>query len=90
MCQGCVNEGYLTQETFDKIWRFSLEWPEAQSGPAHIVIGDDNVSDENIQYCLGRLDWRTPSDSDEIHSPDELIATREFLESLLAIPEAER
>ena len=53
MCQTCVDEGYLSQETFDKIEAFLTTWPGAEFGPAHVVLGDDNVEDHFIEYCLG-------------------------------------
>lgn len=92
MCQGCVNTGYLSQETYARIERFCDDWPRAAFGPAHIVLSDANVLDENIRFCLAEMDkpeWTEPHGEFE-HSRDELAATRQFLESLLAIPEENR
>lgn len=85
MCQGCVDRGELSQETFDKISAFLGVWPNAEFGPAHIVLGDDNIEDENIQWCLDN--WETYKRD---HPEDELNATRVFLHELLQIPEAIR
>lgn len=53
MCQSCVDEGALSQETYDKIEAFLDEYPSAEFGPAHIVLSDDNVDDGSIKWCLG-------------------------------------
>lgn len=53
MCQGCVNSGVLSQETYDKIECFLESYPNAEFGPAHIVLSDDNVLDAHIKWCLG-------------------------------------
>ncbi|RPJ40144.1 MAG: hypothetical protein EHM35_00635 [Planctomycetaceae bacterium] len=53
MCQACVDEGRLSQATFDKIGAFLEKWPHAAYGPAHIVLDDDNLLDGHITWCLG-------------------------------------
>ena len=35
---------------------FVEEWPSAEYGPGHIVLGDANVGDGNIDWCLSLLD----------------------------------
>jgi len=87
MCQGCVGDGYLSQETFDKIEAFLGVWPEAESGPGHVVLADDNVEDVFIQDCLSEGTWSWMSEG---HAADELDATRAFLQELLTIPERVR
>lgn len=53
MCQGCVNNGCLTQETFDLINEFCELCPWAKFGPAHIVLGDCNIEDcHSYGVCL--------------------------------------
>ena len=52
MCQGCVDDGKLTQETFDKIEAFLDKYEWASHGPAHITLDDDNVGDHNLQFCI--------------------------------------
>jgi hypothetical protein len=53
MCQTCVNDGYLKQSTYDKLEAFIKKYPEAENGPAHTVLGDDNVLDHDLKYSLG-------------------------------------
>lgn len=52
MCQGCVDKGYLTQQTYDALEVFCDEWPDAEYGPAHVVLGDSNVDDGCVKTCL--------------------------------------
>ena len=52
MCQTCVDEERLSQDTFDKIEAFCEKWPHAEFGPAHLVLGDDNVEDYYLCLCL--------------------------------------
>lgn len=102
MCQGCVDIGLLTQETLNFTEAFSALFPEAEFGPAHIVIGDDNVDDYNVDYCLERTKaalGRPGVDDDyasemkrmyKDHDRAELEATLLFLEILKLIPEDDR
>jgi hypothetical protein len=32
---------------------FLRKWPDAEFGPAHIVLSDHNLGDEHIRWCLG-------------------------------------
>ena len=34
---------------------FLDEWPDAEFGPAHIVLSDGNVEDHHVDWCLGLL-----------------------------------
>ena len=52
MCQTCVDEGRLSQETYDKIEAFCEKWSSAEFGPAHIVLSDCNVDDYFVAFCL--------------------------------------
>jgi hypothetical protein len=52
MCQTCVDNGHLAQQTHDRIEAFLEQYPDAEHGPAHIVLGDDNVEDGHIEWCL--------------------------------------
>lgn len=105
MCQGCVDKGYLAQPTYDAIEAFVLAYPQAEFGPAHIVLADDNVDNGNIQESLkfthavlsgdmtGCNDWQQrliQSGAYIDNNPDELAATCVFLEYLLTIPEDDR
>lgn len=104
MCLGCVEDGLIARRTFDAIEAFLRDWPDAEFGPAHIVLSDDNVEDGHIGWCLrlidstlsGTVDPSLVGDGDDllglyVDTPrDELEATKHFLQSLLDIPESER
>ena len=87
MCQDCVEDGVLSQETFDKIEHFIELWPDSEFGPGHVALSDCNVRDVDINGCLSDETWARMSDG---HAHDELEATRAFLQSLLLTPENER
>ncbi len=101
MCQGCVEEGRITQKVYDAIEAFLKKWPNSDYGPAHVVIADDNVEVYNIQSCLDEWDnhWSVTGistlpfqESGEHlkHDPEELAATKEFLKELLTWPIEDR
>jgi len=85
MCEGCVEDGLITQKVFDAILDFDEKWPRAAYGPAHIVIGDQNVDDECIQWCLDHWNEHTEPGREE-----EYEATKAFLRELLTWPIEER
>lgn len=107
MCQTCVDEGRLSQATFDMIEDFVYQYPDSEFGPAHIVLGDDNVEDSHLTWCLG-LCWAALTKDPKYLTRDgdiefmdrmewyphenlyTLVATINFLEKLLTIPEEER
>lgn len=70
MCQTCVDQGYLAQDTFDLLEAFGEAWPDASYGPAHITIDDANVTDSNLAFCR-RLVLATLADSDAALLPYE-------------------
>lgn len=86
MCQTCVDEGYLSQETYDKIQGFLGEYPSAEFGPTHIALGDCNVDDDNILYCLAEA-RKALADPENERPKGTLEAAIGFLEELLEIPE---
>ena len=51
MCQFCVDDGKLSQETYDRIEVFVEEWPDSAYGPGHIVLGDCNLLDGDLDWC---------------------------------------
>jgi len=55
MCQTCVDDGLLSQATYDKLEAFADKYPDSRWGPAHIVIEDANVNDHHIKWCLGLI-----------------------------------
>ena len=85
MCQGCVDEGLLSQSTYDKIETFLDKYPDAEFGPAHIVLSDCNLEDEYIKYCLKDIEKGMA-----VATTSELQATKIFLLELLAVPESQR
>ncbi len=103
MCQNCVDNGFLKQSTFDKIEAFLEKYPNAEFGPAHVVLSDDNMEDYFIEDAISYvrralLEGPYPEDLMYLsksewyiyNNPDVLIPTITFLEELLAIPEGER
>ena len=50
MCQGCVDDGKLSQATFDRMEAFLEDYPQAAFGPAHIVLDDNNIEDVHLDY----------------------------------------
>lgn len=80
--------------------KFLQEYPDAEWGPAHIVLSDYNLGDDSIKWCrslidelfrTGQVDYGKPHGIHKYdNANDELIATDEFLVKLLEIPEAER
>jgi hypothetical protein len=74
----------------EEIDRFTERWVAAQFGPAHIVLADYNVDDDNIEHCLACIDQYDPGDYGQLHDPEELEATKAFLQYLRSIPEEER
>ncbi len=103
MCQACVNEDVLTQETFDKMKAFLVKYPNAEFGPAHLVLSDCNMEDYFIKDAIGcakgallegptseDLKYRSKEDWYLYNNPDVLMPTIAFLEELLAISEGER
>lgn len=69
---------------------FSLRWPDAGFGPAHITVDDGNYEDDNIRFCLNRLAEWCAEDGGTPQSPECLAATKRLLERMLEIPEDER
>ena len=61
---------------------FLERWPNAENGPAHIVLGDNNDDVDSIEWCLKYweepFDQWTPVDA-------EVEATEEFLLALLVV-----
>lgn len=90
MCLGCVVDGSLSLETYNKLEAFNTQWDDAQFGPAHIALSDCNVFDKNIQFCLANIESYNDYEYSSHHSPAELIATKTFLLELLTIPEDAR
>jgi hypothetical protein len=58
---------------------FLAKWPDAEFGPAHILVADGNYRRLDIAFCLEALErggqWND-------HDPQEIAETRAFLQSL--------
>lgn len=90
MCQGCVDSGRITQRALDACEALLLLHPSASSGPAHIVVEDNNVDDESIRWCLDHWDESVADcDTPELRYL-EFRETRDLLLTLLSWPESER
>ena len=71
MCQQCVDDERLSQETFDKIEAFNRQWPFAAYGPAHIVLDDDNVFAHNLDWCIGITQAAISGDLSPLNEEDQ-------------------
>lgn len=86
MCQGCVDDGSITQPVYDMIEAFLKKYPEAEFGPGHITLADCNVEDSNIDFCLQRAANGEWGDTPPATRPIVVA----FLQMLRTIPEEER
>lgn len=85
MCQDCIDNGMVSQAVYDSIEAFCERWagkpylfPGPGYGPAHIVLDDLNLGDENIKWCLGLLYGALTRDPSKLYKPDDV----EFMERL--------
>jgi hypothetical protein len=54
MCELCRAE--VGDEIYNGIEQFLRDWPDAEYGPAHIVLSDCNIGpDWHIRWCLGLI-----------------------------------
>jgi hypothetical protein len=53
MCEDCRAD--VGDEIYDGIQRFTTEWPDAEFGPAHIVLSDFNVGKGHVRWCLALI-----------------------------------
>lgn len=90
MCRGCYPESEDGMKAYLRIEDFNDAWPDAQFTFAHIVLGDDNLEDHNIQWCLDHYEEYKPKDLEHGTTIEELEETKRFLEHLLTIPVYER
>ena len=99
MCQGCVDKGYLSQSTYDAIEAFNEKWPQAEFGPAHIVLSDCNIENDHLASCMKDLDnmmrfgkrTRNGICYRYWEAPwEEIVATGLFILQLRMVPEEER
>lgn len=86
MCEGCVQEGHVSQRVFELInafccWAMETGQSDPDFGMGHIVFADYNVEDHHIEHCLGPTQEGIRPLSEQ---------ERRFLETLLLIPEPRR
>jgi len=89
-----------------KIDAFLEKWPDAEYGPAHIVLSDANLEDHHIDWCIGlcrqwlALEPKSESEREHEmwqavnqwaeHPREEIQATHDFLVAMRAVPEDDR
>lgn len=71
MCWQCVLDEKLSQETFMKIKYFLEKYPNAEFGPAHIVLSDLNVGNESIKWVLGLTKAALTGNPSDLYEEDE-------------------
>ena len=71
MCQICVDNGEISQATYDKIEAFNAKYDEAQFGPAHIVLADCNIEDEHLQWCIGLIEAALSKNPLDLYEPSK-------------------
>lgn len=82
--------------TLNMIDAFLEKWPNAEWGPAHVVLSDYNLENEWLDSCMKSLEFAMQTIESGQHNGylaerlDELFATLNFLQELKAIPESER
>lgn len=72
MCQTCVDDGALSQKTYDEITGFIEKYPDAEFGPAHIVLGDCNVGDGHLKWCLGLAKASLSRNPNDCYMPEDV------------------
>jgi len=80
MCSGCVREGSIAWWLADIIEEYLERWPNDDGSSGHIVLGDFNVEDHHIEFCLQETDPDREGDG----------PWRSLLRWMLTIPEVER
>jgi hypothetical protein len=90
VCQDCVNAGLVTQKVLDAIDAFVGQWPDADYGPAHTVIADNNVARGHIMSVLDDWDQYAGDANERIERAEEYAATKVFLRELLTWPVEDR
>lgn len=73
----------------DACREFVAQNPDAEWGPAHIVLSDLNVTAPDITYALKALERYRDEDYSKRQTPELLAATRTFLTALATMPEDE-
>lgn len=95
-----------SEQAHQRLMQFATQYPLSEFGPAHVVVGDGNLRDGDLQWCLEitqailtrRTDGLAQDQIDVLEvvdwysdcSQEELLATVKVLTDLLAIPELSR
>ena len=86
--------GDMVQSVEEQIKLFLEQFPEEEFGCGHIVLSDGNLDDSAIQFCINRGKQFLAGDEEIVanfdYSTEGTVATIDFLETLIAIPEDER
>ncbi len=83
MCQTCIDEGRISCWLMDVMDEVSGRYHDADSGFAHIVLGDYNVNDHHINYCLTEA-------LGEVRPSEDDADVAAFLRWLLTVSKSER
>jgi len=51
---------------------FLQAWPDAEFGPAHIVLSDHNLEDEHVRWCLGLARAAISRAPEDLYRTDDL------------------
>jgi len=59
-------------KTTNLIREFLEEWPDAEFGPAHIVLSDDNLEDGCITWCVALCKAALSGQASDLQNPTEM------------------
>ena len=64
MCQGCVDDGSVSQFVYDVLEARQRQYPDSGFGRFHIVVDDSNVNDDCVRWCLSEPPEKYPDHYD--------------------------
>lgn len=86
-----------TMTGLDAINEFLQKWPDADFGPAHVVVSDYNLENSNIDFAMRETSrefvnvfYGFPGNTATYHSVMELMDTLGLLIELYDMPEDQR
>jgi hypothetical protein len=86
MCEQCAEE--WGDEIYSGVEEFLDEWPDAEFGPAHVVLSDFNMEGHHIAFCLDAIAAeRASNDSLLLQETEKFM--RDWLAPRAAAREAE-
>lgn len=69
----CASVGTLgTRDGVELCREFTKRWPDAEWGPAHIVLSDYNLSDGHIEWCVALCRAALTHDARHLLEPGDL------------------